>query len=298
MTETGTIRTDGATLYYERRGTGPALLMISGGGGDAGYYSEVAEHLSDAYTVLTYDRRGNSRSTVDDLAAPLRMTQQSADALAVLAHHDLTSAFVFGGSGGALISLDLTARHSDAVVGLIAHEPPVYNLMSDTHRALFDEINEITRTEGVWPAYARFMSTIDHPGNSKVIRSKVGRRVLAGVMHGGQRLAAHGPTALREVSRFMGNAEYLMANEMRPFLGFEPDFDALAASGIPIVVGVGATSRQYYPGVAGDAVAARLSVPVIEFPGGHAGYTDHAAEFAATLRGTLADLCEPGRISG
>ena len=37
--ETGTIRTDGATLYYERRGSGPALLMISGGGGDAGYYS-------------------------------------------------------------------------------------------------------------------------------------------------------------------------------------------------------------------------------------------------------------------
>ena len=42
---------------------GPALLMISGAGGDAGYYAGVAEELDDAFTVITYDRRGNSRST-------------------------------------------------------------------------------------------------------------------------------------------------------------------------------------------------------------------------------------------
>lgn len=297
MTETGTIRTDGATLYYECRGSGPGLLMISGGGGDAAYHTAVAEYLADAYTVLTYDRRGNSRSTVDDPAAPLRIEQQSADALAVLAHHDLTSARVFGGSGGALIGLDLAVRHSAAVEALVAHEPPVHSLMSDTDRALFDEIDAIARSEGVWPAYVRFMATIDRPGNSKAVRSRLGRRVLGGLMHGGQRLAAHGPRGVRDVSRFIGNAGYLMTREMRPFMAFEPDFDALAASGIPIVVGVGERSRPYYPARAGEAVAARLDVPVVEFPGGHAGYAEGTAEFAATLRSTLAELGEPGRIS-
>ena len=60
-----------AELYVERRGTGPALLMISGGGGDAAYHTRVGDLLGDSYTVLTYDRRGNSRSTVDDPARPL-----------------------------------------------------------------------------------------------------------------------------------------------------------------------------------------------------------------------------------
>jgi len=295
MTQTGTIRTDGATLYYERRGSGPTLLMISGGGGDAGYYSEVAEKLADAYTVLTYDRRGNSRSTVDDPTATLRMAQQSADAMAVLAHHDTTSALVFGGSGGALIGLDLAARHTSAVEGLIAHEPPVLSLLSDADRAMFAEIDEITRVEGPWSAYARFMTTIDRPDSPALAHNRVGRRVLGGLMHGLQWVAAHGPKAMRDVGRFMGNAEYLMVREMEPFLSFEPDFAALAASGIPIVAGVSAKSRAYYPAQGGEAVAARLDVPVVEFPGGHAGYTEVPAEFAATLRTVLTDLHEPAR---
>jgi pimeloyl-ACP methyl ester carboxylesterase len=295
MTQTGTIRTDGATLYYERRGSGPTLLMISGGGGDAGYYSEVAEKLADAYTVLNYDRRGNSRSTVDDPTAPLRMEQQSADAMAVLAHHDMTSALVFGGSGGALIGLDLAARHSPAVDGLIAHEPPVLSLLSDVERALFAEIEEITRSEGPWPAYVRFMATIDREGRSKTVRNRLGRRVLGGLLHGAQRLAAHGPKGARDVSRFIGNAEYLMEREIPPFLSFEPDFAALAASEIPIRIGVSARSRSYYPAQGGEAVAARLDVPVVEFPGGHAGYAEVPAEFAATLRAVLTDLHQPAR---
>ncbi|MFD2767074.1 alpha/beta fold hydrolase [Micromonospora eburnea] len=293
MIQTDMIRTDGASLYCERRGNGPALLMISGGGGDAGYYSQVAEALADDYTVLTYDRRGNSRSTVDDRSAPLRMAEQSADALAVLAHHQLTSALVFGGSGGALIGLDLAARHRDVVEGLIAHEPPVFSLLSAGDRALIDELDEITRREGPWPSYLRFMTTIDRADSPAVVHNRVGRRLLGGAMRVGQRLAAYGPRPLREVSRFMGNAEYLMTREFAPFVAFEPDYDALTVSEIPIVIGVGVESRAYYPGRGGDAVAARLGLPVVEFPGAHAGYTQHPAAFATTLRAVLSQLCQP-----
>ena len=50
------------TLYYELRGDGPSLLLISGATGDAGHWTDVADKLADNYTVITYDRRGNSRS--------------------------------------------------------------------------------------------------------------------------------------------------------------------------------------------------------------------------------------------
>jgi pimeloyl-ACP methyl ester carboxylesterase len=59
---TGVVRADGADLYTERRGDGPPLLLIAGGGGDCGAFSALADLLASRYTVLSYDRRGNSRS--------------------------------------------------------------------------------------------------------------------------------------------------------------------------------------------------------------------------------------------
>jgi pimeloyl-ACP methyl ester carboxylesterase len=295
MTQTGTIRADGTSLYYERRGSGPALLMISGGGGDAGYHSEVAEQLADEYTVLTYDRRGNSRSVVDDRSLPLRMEEQSADALAVLAHNDFSSALVFGGSGGALIGLDLAVRHGAAVDGLVAHEPPVIQLLTDADRELFREIVEIVRREGPRSAYIRFITTVDRPGSPSLVLKPWGRKVFGGLMAAGQHVFRYGPKQFREISRWIGNSAYLMTREMEPFTSFVPDFEALRDSGIPIVIGVSGVSRPYYPARAGEAVAERLGLEVVEFPGPHAGYTEKPAEFAVTLRETLAGLRQPAR---
>lgn len=59
------IITEGAELYCERRGSGPPLLLITGGIGDAGFYSSAANILANEFTVLNYDRRCNSRSTGD-----------------------------------------------------------------------------------------------------------------------------------------------------------------------------------------------------------------------------------------
>jgi pimeloyl-ACP methyl ester carboxylesterase len=38
------------------------VLFISGATGDAGHWTKVADALAGEYTVLTYDRRANSRS--------------------------------------------------------------------------------------------------------------------------------------------------------------------------------------------------------------------------------------------
>jgi pimeloyl-ACP methyl ester carboxylesterase len=60
------VTTEGYELYYEVRGHGSPLLMIPGGGGDGGSYSAVADILSDKFKVITYDRRGNAHSTMND----------------------------------------------------------------------------------------------------------------------------------------------------------------------------------------------------------------------------------------
>ena len=53
---------DDVSLYYEVRGSGEPLILIHGVIVDADLYSKAAELLSRYYQVITYDRRGNSRS--------------------------------------------------------------------------------------------------------------------------------------------------------------------------------------------------------------------------------------------
>ena len=60
-TTSGLIQAGTTKLYHEVRGSGPALL-ITGGTGDAGEWANLAPTLAEECTVVTYDRRGMSRS--------------------------------------------------------------------------------------------------------------------------------------------------------------------------------------------------------------------------------------------
>ena len=55
------VNAEDAEIYCEFRGNGPLLLLITGGMGDAGFYSSAADILADFFTVVSYDRRSNSR---------------------------------------------------------------------------------------------------------------------------------------------------------------------------------------------------------------------------------------------
>jgi pimeloyl-ACP methyl ester carboxylesterase len=76
----------GATLYYEVRGDGPVVLLICGGIYDAAGYAALAERLADRYTVITYDRRGNSRSPPGQVRALVAHEPPLMDLLPDAAH--------------------------------------------------------------------------------------------------------------------------------------------------------------------------------------------------------------------
>lgn len=74
MSSDHTIRVPGGSLYYRTQGHGPPLMLIGGGPSNADTLSALATDLAGApdgdpdhgYTVVTYDRRGYSRSHLDD----------------------------------------------------------------------------------------------------------------------------------------------------------------------------------------------------------------------------------------
>ena len=69
-----TLRVPGVTLFYRLRGSGPMLLILPGGDGDADSTDSLCKQLDGRYTVVTYDRRGLSRSILDSPAESLTIS--------------------------------------------------------------------------------------------------------------------------------------------------------------------------------------------------------------------------------
>ncbi|MEV6172366.1 alpha/beta hydrolase [Streptomyces sp. NPDC051954] len=266
------LEVDGAELYYEVRGRGPALLMISGAGGDAGYYTDVARALADAFTVITYDRRGNSRSTGRS-ADPMDLAQQASDARALIEGPAGGRALVFGNSGGAIIGLTLAALHPDVMAGLIAHEPPAVNVLpdGDPARAFFVDMTALYAEGGAPAAGRRFAETTRGEGTYRW------------------------PGDLWK--RFLGNQDHLFGAEWPGFAAFRPDEAALRAVPFPVVLGAGAEDRGTYYARPSIEIACRIGAPWAEFPGIHMEFLRNPAVFAAALRVLATQLsCREGRV--
>jgi pimeloyl-ACP methyl ester carboxylesterase len=126
LARTGTVHAPGARLFYQVRGSGPVLMMLCGGAAGADGFGSVASCLAADYTVVTCDRRGLSRSPLDDPSQDPAITiaKHSEDVHRILTALDAAPALVFGSSIGAVIGLDLLIRHPGDVRLLVAHEPP------------------------------------------------------------------------------------------------------------------------------------------------------------------------------
>jgi pimeloyl-ACP methyl ester carboxylesterase len=81
-------------------GRGPLLLAIPGGAADSGVFAALAAQLATGRTVVTYDPRGLSASTVADPTAEITVARQADDALALLDALGVAPVEVPGGHGG------------------------------------------------------------------------------------------------------------------------------------------------------------------------------------------------------
>ncbi|MFF5264967.1 alpha/beta fold hydrolase [Actinomadura viridis] len=73
-----------ARIHYEMLGSGPPLLLVPGGNGDAGVYTAAARTLARHFTVVTYDRRGHSRSPLTGPPGEERVERHAEDAYTLL----------------------------------------------------------------------------------------------------------------------------------------------------------------------------------------------------------------------
>ena len=149
----------GARLYYERRGTGPLLLMI-GSPMDSTGFAGLASALASHYTVVTYDPRCIGNSSREDTSQDVTPGQQADDVHRLLSALGDGPASVFGSSGGATVGLALVTAHPGQVRTLVAHEPPVVELLPDSAqvRAQFEDIYATYQADGADKAMQKFFA--------------------------------------------------------------------------------------------------------------------------------------------
>jgi pimeloyl-ACP methyl ester carboxylesterase len=126
-------------LAYRSAGEGPPLLLVHGGGEDIGLLTPQAEAFAAAgYRVIWYDRRGTGASTRDGWPDG-GVAVHADDAAALLRALDAVPATVLGFSSGAVVALELAARHLEVVTEVVAWEPPALGVLPDG-AALHDQI--------------------------------------------------------------------------------------------------------------------------------------------------------------
>jgi pimeloyl-ACP methyl ester carboxylesterase len=230
-------------------------------------FAPLADALAGDHTVVTYDPRGYANSPVDDPSAHSAVEQRADDVKAILDDLGAESADLFGSSGGAVTGLALVARYPGRVRTLVAHEPPVLELLPDAaeQRSKTEAIVDTFHRDGFGAAWMHFMHN-------------AGFDVPPGDAPSGP--AQPSDDEVRQAARFF-------EIDLLPTTRYLPEIDALKNTTSRVVIGIGADSGRLLTYRTSVTLAELLDTTPVEFPGDHGGFLGAPAEFADTLRTVL-----------
>jgi pimeloyl-ACP methyl ester carboxylesterase len=255
----GRVPANGTELYYEARGDGPALLLVAGGLADAGQFTALGEALAEQHKVITYDRRGNSRSPSPSGWTTTTVEEQAEDAAALLEALGISAASVYGHSIGAPIALGLALRRPEIVDTVILHDPALMSVLADPGAVL----------AVVGPLVEEAMQAGGPPAAADAFyRFAVG-----------DALDALEPATYE---RMKADGAVLFSVEFQSLSGWRIDEEALGRARVPVLVLAGAGSPPFFREAA-DWLAGRLGGAVEQVPGGHGAPFDHPADLAAQV---------------
>lgn len=266
MTDNLWLQNEGAEIAYDLEGQGPLLVLIVGGNGDSSRYAALSKILSSDYTVLRYDRRASFRSTGDP-DADIALEQHARDAAALIEANG-GKALVFGNSGGASIAIKLTESFPQMVTALIAHEPPVTNILPDAkeQRAFFDGVYSTFLAKGAGPAMAVFVSSFEGVDPNLPAPPDQG-----------------------------GNSDHFFKHEFNNLNDYTPDITKLRTDGVPIVMCAGKKSGQAFYVRTAREMSKLLGCEYVEVSGHHISFVSDPSTFAKELRTILSSLETAGK---
>jgi len=189
-------------IHYVTVGSGPALVLIHGGGMDLGMWDAQADAFADDFQVIRLDLRGfGSSPAPDGPFAP------ASDLVTLLDHLGVRRAHVVGPSLGGAIAIDFALAHPDRVSSLILPEPGIagWQYSEEVMRSMTPVISALGRGDRDGAlfalldtpafAYARAHHEAAFATISMLVRDNLGGLMTQGLMRFEE------PAALDELER-------------------------------------------------------------------------------------------------
>lgn len=258
------LKTEEVNLYYEMRGEGKPLLLIHGVVVDGGLYEHAAQLLAPFYQVVTYDRRGNSRSG-EVYVKEYDIPAQVRDGIALLDGLGIEQVFLAGASAGAIVAQEIFRAIPERIAHLLMYEPPLVPLL---------ELPE----EKQW--VARMEDTIS--------RGKINTAMLEFMKSLGEMDERREEKSQEAAFREMRNFQHFMENEFSVFMHYYPDLAYFQGVSDRITVAVGERSGESKYVRAARRFQELIGCELLHFPGCHNLPGDLPADYVNSLMGVLA----------
>ncbi|MFC3895011.1 alpha/beta fold hydrolase [Lentzea rhizosphaerae] len=277
---THVLETNEAAITYDVHGEGGRPLMMIGQPMDASGFTALRAQFPDR-TVITYDPRGLGRSTRSDGRTDNTPETQAADVHAVIEAVG-GPVDLFASSGGAVTALELVASYPNDVVTLVAHEPPIIDVLPDARaaRRARDGFIEVYQAKGSGSGMAAFMQMSSWQGEYT-------DDYFA--------LPAPDPAQFGMPAEDDGKRDDpLLGTSSLAITDYYPRVDALKAAPTRIVIAVGEETGNAFTARTAVHTAKLLGLEAVVFPshhggfmGGEFGWAGKPEEFGARLREVL-----------
>ena len=284
--KTNTLKTPEVDIVYDVEGPLPTAdgrppLFMIGQPMDASGFRTLTSYFPDR-TVVTYDPRGLGRSTRKDGRVHNEPTVQAEDVHAVIEEVGAGPVEMFASSGGAVTALALVTAHPNDVTTLVAHEPPLIQVLPDA--------------EAAERAQAGFQDIYEAKGRSAGMAAFIAMTSWRGEFtdeyfaQPAPDPAQFGMPAEDDGSR----GDPLLSDRSSAVTSYRPDIVKLTAAPTRIVIAVGEESLGTFTGRTAVAIAELLGQQATVFPshhggfmGGEFGYAGQPEAFARRLREVL-----------
>ena len=165
------LSSQGRPIYYERHGSGPAVLFLHGAGSNAATWWQQIPAFVSSYSCLTMDIRCFGRSV-----APLNEFEFSffvADVVALLEHECVERVVLIGQSLGGMIAFRVAMMKPELIAGFVACDTTLaidHPVLVESVDRRFRNVSAVSieqRSLGAWflktcPALAGLYAQLNH----------------------------------------------------------------------------------------------------------------------------------------
>lgn len=264
-----TLQVNDVELYYERIGDGEPVVFTHGAWTDGRTWQAVTDRLVDRFVVVTWDRRGHSRS--QDGIGPGSVNEDAADLVALIEALATGPVHVVGNSAGGNVVLNLVTMRPDLVKTAAVHEPGPFGLLERSEAPHLVEVME--REKQLTDEVERLISSGEP---RRAIQFFVDQIAL-------------GPGAWEQLPEELKSAMEANASTVADDLrdGWDAhsvDIDALAESPVPLLISAGSDSPELERGAARELARRLPATRLTVLPGaGHIPHRTHTDSYVAML---------------